>query len=384
MDVDRARKTSIFALMGTTLGSRYARNAPVGCAIAPPEHRAITIRQLKKLYELAAHGFGAERWRLASHARAQSRRFAAEGLTHADVVQHLVTPATADRRCSLVELLASAPQPAQWYVIVGHDQPLLDTITCLSEHARDRGLGDDTAYWLSAYALSPHADASGPALDAMLAGALPRAMEISSGAVALFDRAGEVLTRAWFGYEVWLSATAPGGAHRLFDAYIPDNDNFAVGLVDGFAEADGEGVLEKLEREELFPDAIVAAVLRYRFSAALLRDESARERLLAAVGGADAATRVDATVAARFVALRLADVLSRLDVPPGGIDSAHPELGGRDGRRSSTLQLGGGRDFAVLRGSALERLVAHGLPDSATAKRVELPLPATLRRLELC
>jgi len=318
------RRSSLVALLASALGSRSGTGLPEGCAIRALNERAITITQLRKLFALASHRCAEEGWVAADPGASVrwTRKLTPATLTHADVLQHLVAPSTEQRRCSFVELLAIAPQPAQWYAIHWCGQTLEATIACLSQHARDHALGEDTRYWMSTYALCAHADVE-PSTRELLANAMPAVMAKAAGALAVLDMRGEALTRASVGWEIALSATAPGGSTRLFEAYCASDERsdesgglMALGMTDGLAAVDAGRIADKMARERDYPSAHLQRALAFdlRFATGSSSEEHAE--LLALVGDGAQAERLNATVGARMALLRLPHLLA--ECRPGG------------------------------------------------------------------
>jgi Ran GTPase-activating protein (RanGAP) involved in mRNA processing and transport len=383
------RKLSVFELLDSILASRFARRIPDGCTIAPIEDRAITLSQLKKLYTLAAHRCTEEGWTSSDLGpMRRSRKLTAETLTHADVLASLVLPSTEARNSSLVEMLALGPQPAQWYVVHGVGQTLDGTIACLQQHAKDRGLGDNTRYFMSTYALRPH-DGGEAHISKRTLDARRRVMELTQGAVAVFDGKGGALSHALVGWEIALSATAPGGTTRLFDAYAEigfydDGAPLAVGLLDGLTEADGGKVSLKLEREAEFPPAILERALEFSLRTAEVETSEQRDALIAAVGGTEREPAASATCAARLVALRLPALLMSKASGRRKGDLEGSKRGGGAGGRAESRGLPSSELFA-LQMSLLPSLTVQCM--SALAQSSEalsnLELPRSLYRLSL-
>ena len=75
-----------------------------------------------------------------------------------DLVKYVVNPATAEYKCSFVELVVQEGTEGtaipQWFISHWWGEPVLDFIRCTVEHARVRELGEDACYWVCAYACS--------------------------------------------------------------------------------------------------------------------------------------------------------------------------------------------------------------------------------------
>ena len=130
-----------------------------GTTIPKTEERAITLRQLRAVYAEIERRCEAEQWeggfKLADGSF-ETRRLTPETVNLYHLTELLIKPATAARRCSYVELVASAPQPPKWFVSHWWGEPVVLFLRCLEQHAADHWLDEDTAYWVCAYANNQH------------------------------------------------------------------------------------------------------------------------------------------------------------------------------------------------------------------------------------
>ena len=85
----------------------------------------------------------------------EMRPLAMGSLSHYDVVKWVVKPSSERKECSFVELVANEIQPAEFYVTHYFGQPVRDMLECLQHQLRIRQLGDDTLFWIWAYAHQP-------------------------------------------------------------------------------------------------------------------------------------------------------------------------------------------------------------------------------------
>jgi len=76
-------------------------------------------------------------------------------LNHYDVVKWVVKPSSDKRQCSFVELVARHAQPSEFYVTHYFGQPVRDMLECVQLQLRTRQLGEDTLFWIWAYAHQP-------------------------------------------------------------------------------------------------------------------------------------------------------------------------------------------------------------------------------------
>ena len=78
-----------------------------------------------------------------------------------DVTKYIIKPATAEQKCSYVELVAPAgttSQEPKWFVSHWWGEPVKDFFKALKEHARVRKLKKTDAYWVCAYANNAKGD----------------------------------------------------------------------------------------------------------------------------------------------------------------------------------------------------------------------------------
>ena len=127
------------------------RASRTGCSIPRVEERGITLHQLHAVWRHIERRCERERW----------VSFAGELLTPGtvtlyDACRYVIKPATAERQCSLVELMASGPQPPRWFVSHWWGEEICDFIACLEQHAADHCLDFHTPYWVCAYANNQH------------------------------------------------------------------------------------------------------------------------------------------------------------------------------------------------------------------------------------
>merc|ERR1719305_841501 len=72
-----------------------------------------------------------------------------------DVTKYIIKPATADQKCSYMELVAPAGRhftKPKWVVIHWWGQPVKDFVRAMKKHAEVRGLKKTDAYWVCACA----------------------------------------------------------------------------------------------------------------------------------------------------------------------------------------------------------------------------------------
>eukprot|EP00929_Paragymnodinium_shiwhaense_P020861 TRINITY_DN1376_c0_g1_i1.p1 TRINITY_DN1376_c0_g1~~TRINITY_DN1376_c0_g1_i1.p1 ORF type:complete len:1061 (+),score=153.06 TRINITY_DN1376_c0_g1_i1:81-3263(+) len=284
-----------------------------GCEITAPEERAASLEQLEQLLSECLRRCVQEHWLRCRPEGAGGNRLAA-GHSAADmhkVVQRFLKPLTRERRCSYVEVVATSPQPAMWFVSHWWGEPFQDTMACLRTQSADRQHSVDTAYWLAATAvrhwepeptdLCSSGGASGGVfarpLSSVADSLAARVMRRCKGTVWIIDRDASCFARAWCCWEVWtallVQQSAADGSQQqgseklLLDVYsaagcpaalgpgggvLGDAGPAAVGLVDGFAAVDMAGAEDVTASSSVAAAAWRAKCLREgRFPLAIMK-----------------------------------------------------------------------------------------------------------------
>ncbi|KAJ1633520.1 hypothetical protein T492DRAFT_866629 [Pavlovales sp. CCMP2436] len=291
-----------------------------GFAIAEPSERGITLAQLRHTFECALERCALERW-TSTNPRNVGQPLVLETITLYDLVSNFIVPATGGGRRALVELLASEPQPPVWFVSHWWAEPVHLFIRCLEQHAMDHMLGDDSPYWVCAYAnrQSQAELALELPVDALLSETpFFKAIKLSDGVVSIVDPESRAFTRAWCAFELW-TALEGGTRHDIYTT-IGGREREgaggvqAVGLVDGFAEIDlhyAHGKKEdagyyKSYREKDFPIERAHRVLLVTVADAEASVEADRLRIMASI---TEPSELDAMLRARFGAAVIERVL---------------------------------------------------------------------------
>lgn len=225
-----------------------------------------------------------------------------------DLLRYVVNPATQPHSCSLVELMATDEQPADYFVSHVYGEPFVDLVAAVKHHAWVRGLDGNThstgrppAYWLCAFA-----GQVGRALGGQPLNASPfyAAMQASRGFVCLVDSAGRFFERLWNVYELHTALTGDFdsvGCEYTYDIVVapPARAQARMVAVTGpRLTARQKTIRDKLDQERDFPWGAVKAALDPRSppwrACGKCSKPSDRLRLLAAMG--DDHASVDATI----------------------------------------------------------------------------------------
>lgn len=190
------------------------------------------------------------------------RPLAMGSLSHYNVVKWVVKPSSERKECSFVELVANEIQPAELYVTHYFGQPVRDMLECLQHQLRIRQLGDDTLFWIWAYA---HQPSHSFVPDILHSSDAFKALKASSGIVLPLGATSVPFNRTWCLLEVMLGVLE---LQKPLDivAFALDGP---VLLTQNLTEAEsrmeskyaGTGFRAKNHREQAFPaDGLVAAL----------------------------------------------------------------------------------------------------------------------------
>ncbi|CAE7557559.1 Igfals [Symbiodinium natans] len=279
------------ALALANYGRLHAASSPLQI---PTERSGITIPQIQALLgfmqgmvQLWSGTFGAE-----SGLPLSFERF---NLYHADY--WILNPATAGmggHGCSYVELVAESATAQCPGFFVSHAwlEPIVLFLRCLRRHAAVRELGQDTAYWVCAYANNQHA--LGHAIPAD-----PRkssfylAMMLCRGVLLVLDAAATPFQRIWCCFE---EAIAIENSAALYLDVAATSGDVAHILTDGLAGKEAKllpllGLLAKSRREEAFPAELLQRALSVRIELAESSREEDKKRILNSIACPLARTR---------------------------------------------------------------------------------------------
>lgn len=248
------------------------------------EERGITLPQLRQLWAHVNQRCHRERW-----SSVHGDLLDPNTITMYEVIRYVVKPCTLPATCSYVErCLGDRPViPPTWTVLHWWGDSLRNLLTCIEQHARDRGVCEESAsYWIAAFSLSQHQQE----MDLQGLHGIPRAIALSVtiGTLVVIDPNRLAFKRLWVMFEAFVAATTKVyGRTKLLDIYTPLRhlskrrlpappvELYAVGLTDGCTLVDagagptgrGEAV-NKVERENHFPVDLVDRVLEARTTAA--------------------------------------------------------------------------------------------------------------------
>lgn len=313
-----------------------------GCTIGRTELRGITLTQLERLLDAvrARCAAGEPWWTLVEDER--GKRWEASPLRVSEVNlyhinQTLTKPATRARKCSLVELMASTEQRPAYYASHAWSEPLVRTLRCLRQHARDRSYDADTSVWICAFANNQH-----ELMHAVTAeprdSSFVRAIRAARGVVTIVDAQRSFFSRAWCGFEAF-EATIGAPASYLYDVYTASAEGEAEAEAEDEDEPEqpfgeqalrlSDGVLPtesafiKAKMDERFPVDITERALGFEIERSRASVPSDHAAILAHVRAHSSTRALDATVRARFLVAAMPTLLSR----EGGVRKVEAALG---------------------------------------------------------
>ena len=227
--------------------------APEGCTIQDQTMRGIQLQQLRSLIVHLKRRCKSEGWVTTDEEvnaelgleTGASTPLEWDRCSMYDVLAYVVKPATRARRCSFVELVAKDAQRPEWYVVHRWGEPLVDTLTCLERHAKDRNLDlNTTTYWVSALAMSPWDVSEHLAADPF-SSPFFRALEATKGCVVVVDRdrskqsldtnapykGAKAFSRLWVCFEIAVALQRAAEKGYIFDMYTARSHNITGNLV---------------------------------------------------------------------------------------------------------------------------------------------------------
>jgi hypothetical protein len=232
------------------------------CDIPEPELRGITIHQLRNVCQEIKLRCVEEKWERSFDGIRTCLQ--PDEVNLYDLNINFIIPQTTDSKCSYIELVASGPQPPQWFVSHWWGEPVFDFVACIEKHAFDRNLDENTSYWVCAYANNQHNLGNEVGGSDLTQSSFYRALKLTKGVLSIVDRNSVVFSRVWCSFEISIALEKRAGKHDqgheeekveqekkensifqkqnkpryLYDVYTHSNSGETVGLTDGVVAAD--------------------------------------------------------------------------------------------------------------------------------------------------
>jgi len=262
------------------------------------EDRGITLEQLRRVVKWSKER--GHRWRDTDppeRSRTSRQHLRMDIMNFHHINHWLVRPATREKDCSLVEMMASQKQPPAWFIVHWWGELLVDFMKCLELQTSSRRLGGDACYWIGAFSNRQHSltdDVTSNPRESCYY----RAMAAAGFKVLLcLDREAEstgpatALHRAWCDYEVMMCLNEPRAALDV----VMCNSHKAVLVTTGLTEEEkemekaspGSGYRAKEMREKAFNMDVVELGLGTQLQAAHTTNPEDRQRILNGVANRD-------------------------------------------------------------------------------------------------
>lgn len=257
--------------------------------IAKTERRGITLKQLTRILDYACSR--CHSW----HDRAPTQYSNTSGwalsmrcLNLYHINDWIIKPATKEKQCAFVEMLAAVDQIPEWFVSHWWGERIVDFVTSLRAHAGARCLTDATPLWVCAYANRQWSLSQDLAADPRQT-SFYKAMKLARGVLLILDdhlayegrgESGPAtpFTRVWCGFEQAVSigvvadagsgsssdlGGALGGMPLMLDI-VTCSKGQAELITDGLAEVDRGCWRKKTIRESNFPMWVVKKSLDFK------------------------------------------------------------------------------------------------------------------------
>ncbi|CAE8718605.1 unnamed protein product [Polarella glacialis] len=194
-----------------------AATAPVegfgdtGCQIEHCEERGISPAQLLVVWK---HTLAqAHEWRDSFKSSPTfGQPLKAEDVNLYQLCENLLKPATSQRKCSFVEILAVAPQTPRFFMSHWWGEPVGLFISCITAHQLLRHLEKTSPYWVCAYANNQWDLESDVTADPAES-SFRKAMALADGLLSIIDADAVTFGRVWCVYEIAVTF----GDHKLYD-----------------------------------------------------------------------------------------------------------------------------------------------------------------------
>jgi len=271
-------------------------NFPFQAYIERTEHRGITIGQLQRVFDFAVRH--AKTW----HDTAPEACSKTSGRTLCTKIMNLyhlntwlILPATEERDCAMVELLATAPQAPRWFISHWWGEALKDFLLCARRHTELRGSTEADPFWVCAHANRQHSLAAEVVANPRET-SFYKALQLARGVLLVLDARSPLggpatpFTRIWCAFEEHVALTDDGRDSPLLLDIATCHRGAAQVLTDGLAEADDDSFFgsmvareSKARREAAFPEEVLARGLSVSLETAQASVDSDRVHILNAI-----------------------------------------------------------------------------------------------------
>eukprot|EP00931_Biecheleriopsis_adriatica_P041532 TRINITY_DN23729_c0_g1_i1.p1 TRINITY_DN23729_c0_g1~~TRINITY_DN23729_c0_g1_i1.p1 ORF type:complete len:1169 (+),score=291.15 TRINITY_DN23729_c0_g1_i1:24-3509(+) len=267
-------------------------------AIEDVEQRAMSIGQLHAVRQFCTDN--CKSWRdVDPQSPSFGRLLNESALNLYHVNSWVILPATENDCCSFIELIATCPQPADYFVSHWWGERHFDFIQCVETYAKRKKLHANSMFWVCAYANRQHS----PSMDVKAnptQNSFYRVMELADFKLLVVLNGGEesgrcaakeatAFSRVWCAFEISQCigrdllqldfATRSGeGVYVITSGLLPSESKAEDAHV-------GAGLQSKVKREAVFPHAVALAGLSIKLELAKSSIEMDRTRILNSLAG---------------------------------------------------------------------------------------------------
>jgi hypothetical protein len=264
------------------------------------EDRAITLPQFKMTLQWSAEH--CHRWRDADPpelSKTSRMHLNMNFMNMYHLTHWLIKPSTLEKDCSFVEILTSAKQPAEWFVVSWWGDRLKDLLTCMELQATTRELGEDTGFWLGAFACRPHSFHDDVGVNPESTCYFRAMRQAKFHVLLVLDAKSEhsgpatPFKRAWCGYEMSM-CLGMNENNTVLDIVTSEGLRPAI-ITHGLTKAErshelvdpGSGYRMKAEREKSFSMEVIALALNIHVQSGSTLRPRDKQRVLNSIAQRD-------------------------------------------------------------------------------------------------
>lgn len=271
--------------------------------ISQTEHRAISLKQLKRVIAYATCSCG--KWidtTPKQYSKTSGQKLSMQFLNLYHLNSWVIMPATKEKDCAFVEMLTSDAQQPSWFVSHWWGEKHEDFVACVAKHVEIRGTTEDSPYWTCAYANRQHSLA-GDVSPNPRESSFYKAIQLSKGVLLILDGTTKhtgpatPFTRIWCAFEESISFEDNENDGRDGPMLL-DIASYGKGqaelITDGLTDDEqrleeeshkGAGTQKKVQREMSFPLTVVEQGLTLELQHAKASVEEDRKSILNCLAG---------------------------------------------------------------------------------------------------
>lgn len=232
----------------------------------PIEKRAITLEQLQRVMDFVKTCGP-------SWVDQGGKRLRLEEINHYTLTDWLIKPATKEKECSMMELLAREGQDPLWFVSHWWGESVASLVRCVQRHGTIHSLAPSSSYWVFAYSARHHTNEQDVFLERERSG-FYRAMQKARFRVLLvLDQKNPStgpatpLNRLWCLYELHCCLEQEDKCLEVVTSHTDMPSMLATGKVEEENHMEiresGSGAARQFEREQSFPLSLAKDVMHH-------------------------------------------------------------------------------------------------------------------------